>query len=180
MRTPLPSIDRAALLLSGLLICAPAFAQSSAPADGAAPQVVTITGQVSSDLRPYSRYRPGIVEFKRYRHLAPAAELRFGMVTGSFPMKPLPLVRARLEGQGFWNRYEEDLPIVEDGWFTIPDVPDTVEARRGNASVVVSRRNGSSASWMIDVHTPGLPAQVYRLGDLRLECRVYLAIEWDV
>lgn len=32
--------------------------------------------------------------------------------------------------------------------------------------------------WVIDVHSPGLPAQVYRQGDLCLECRVYLAIEW--
>lgn len=31
---------------------------------------------------------------------------------------------------------------------------------------------------MLDIHTPSLPPQTYRLGDLRLECRVHLAIEW--
>jgi hypothetical protein len=168
---------RATALLSGLLVVSLAGAQADNPAGMPEPQVVTVTGNFVSDLRPYSRFLPGVREYKQYHHLAPATELRFGLVTGSFPMKPLPLAKARLEKYSFWSEWSEDLPIQADGWFTIPE---SAEAERRNANVVISRRNGASVKWMIDVHTPGLPPQVYRLGDLRLECRVYLAIEWAV
>ncbi|TFW35658.1 hypothetical protein [Massilia horti] len=168
---------RAVVLLSGGILCNLADAQEIDSASASETPVVTITGNFSSDLRPYSRYLPGIREFEQYHQLAPAAELRFCMVTGSFPMKPLRLTKARLEKGFLWNAWSEDLPVQEDGWFTISE---SEEAERRNANVVVSRRNAASARWVIDVHTPGLPPQVYRLGDLRLECRVYLAIEWAV
>lgn len=156
------------LLAAGL--SAP-VARADAPAEQPA-AVVKVTGQVNRTLRDYRRFLPGIREFNRHRALAPETQLRFGLVTGGFPMKPLPLSRAALESGWFW---EETVPVQEDGWFVLPDSP---EAERRGAKVVVGQRRGVHADWVLDIHTPSLPAQVYRLGDLRLECRVYLAIEW--
>lgn len=169
---------RTAALLSGLVSALAPYGGAGAQAvDTAQPAVVAVTGHYASELRAYSRFLPGIREFEHFHDLAPATRLRFGLVTPSFPMKPLPLAQARLESSSFWSSWSQDLPVEEDGWFTIPD---SKEAEQRDADVVVSRRKGSDARWVIDVHTPGLPPQVYRLGDLRLECRVYLAIEWAV
>lgn len=167
---------RLAMLLSCLLLCHPGRAGTDPddPAAAPKPQVVTITGHFSTDLRPYSWYLPGIREFAHYHGLAPQAALRFGLVSG-LTKKPLPLAQARLEKHGFFSEWTQDLPVEEDGWFSIPE---SEEAERRNADVFISRRSGTSVTWLIDIQTPGLPAQVYRLGDLRLECRVYLAIEW--
>lgn len=133
---------------------------------------IKVTGYVTSAIRPYDRVLPGIREYNVHRHLAPQTELRFGVVTDSFPMKPLTVSKAALEGRWGWS---QELKVVEDGWMLIPDSP---EAEQRKADLVVSRRNAASQNWVIDIHTPSLPPQVYRLGDLRLECRVYLAIEW--
>lgn len=177
----LPCIWRLAALIgaTGMCVCVPAAAQTTA-SDGAPPQVVTITADYTSELRPYTRFLPGIREFRDHHALAPAASLRFGLVTGSFPMKPLPLLKASLEPHSLLfksTEWSEDVAVQDDGWFTLPDSP---EAERRKADLVIARRSSANVSWMIDVHTPGMAPQIYRLGDLRLECRVYLAIEWAV
>jgi hypothetical protein len=155
---------RAGLLLCGLAACLAARAQAEeAP-------VVSVTGQVYRDLRAYSHYLPGVREFRDYHALAPDADLRFGLVSGDTG-KTLPLKHAALEMDGAGVQ----LPIVEEGWFTIPEF---VQEQYVNGDVVVSWRGRSAVMWVLDVHTPDLPYQVYRVGDLRLECRVYLAIEW--
>lgn len=166
---------RLSTLLSCLLACNLAGAQAEYPAATLKPQVVTITGNFSTELRPYSWYLPGIREFRRYHHLAPGAELRFGLVSG-LTSKPLQLAQARLEKRTLWNEWTQDVPVDEEGWFTLPY---SEEAERRNADVMISRRSGADVKWVADVLTPGLPPRTYRLGDLRLECRVYLAIEWD-
>lgn len=74
--------------------------------------VVNVTEKFVSTMRPYARFAPGIREYYRHRNLAPATELRFGLVTGSFPMKPLPLAKARLEGRLWWS---QDLAVLDDG-----------------------------------------------------------------
>lgn len=154
-----------------LLLCAARAAADEVPPADAPVQTVTVPGRFVSEMRPYAHFVPGIREYAQQRQLAPDSELRFGLVTGSFPMKPLPLAKASLEASG-WS---QPLTVQDDGWFLLPDVPEAV---RRNAKLVISKRKGTSAVWTLDVHTPGLPAQTYRLGDLRLECRVYLAIEW--
>ena len=161
------------VLLATCLGASAAWADAPASNDQPA-QVVKVTGQASRSLRDYRQFLPGIREYRTHRQLAPETELRFGLVTGSFPMKPLPLSKASLESGWFW---EEVIPVQEDGWFILPESP---EAERRRAKLVVAQRRGVQASWVLDIHTPSLPAHIYRLGDLRLECRVYLAIEWGI
>jgi hypothetical protein len=165
-----PMIRRLAAIVGLLLQGAATAAQDRVSDDQV--QVVKVAEKFASAMRPYSRFLPGIREYNQHRHLAPATELRFGMVTGSFPMKPLPLAKARLESGWFWS---EDIAVLDDGWFVLPESP---EAEKRNADLVVSQRKAQAAKWVLDIHTPSLPPQTYLLGDLRLECRVYLAIEW--
>ena len=140
-------------------------------------QTITVTANYQSDLRTYRWYLGGLREYEAHRDLSPGTPLRFGMVTPSFPMKPLTISKASLEKTSASSSWSLPLQVTEDGWFTIPL---SKEADERNADVVVSRRNASNARWVIDIHTPTLPPHIYRLGDLRLECRVYLAIEWDL
>ena len=162
--------SRLVAIIGFMLQLPPVVAQDVLPVETI--PVVKVAEKFVSAMRPYSRFLPGIREYNQHRHLAPATELRFGLVTGSFPMKPLPLAKARLEGRLWWS---QDLTVLDDGWFVLPDSPD---AEKRNADLVVSQRKAHAAKWVLDIHTPSLPPQTYRLGDLRLECRVYLAIEW--
>jgi hypothetical protein len=162
-------------LLPALFACRLAFAQADAPAAAPEPQVVTVTGQVYRDLRAYSHYLPGLREFDTYHGLAPNADLRFGVLS-KIRGKLLPLKHARLERNTPLTQWSQDLPLLEVGWFGIPG-PDTNDYR--GTDVEISWRGGGPVTWAIEVHTSDLPYQVYRLGDLRLECRVYLAIEWE-
>lgn len=172
--------QHAAILLA-LLPCAASLAgvPVAEQPDATAAQVVTITGGVVSTVRDYARFSPGIKEFNQHRALAPDAPLRFGLVGNAFPMKPVYPTKATLEaGGGFFSEpWSQELTIVDKGWFLIPESP---EAERRKARVNITMRRAYNAGWVIDVHTPSLPAHAYRLGDLRMECRVYLAIEWEI
>jgi hypothetical protein len=64
------------------------------------------------------------------------------------------------------------LPLAVDSSFT---VPRNQAALDDDADLVLNRRKGQLEG-RPDIHTPGLPANVRRLGDLRLECQVQVAI----
>jgi hypothetical protein len=64
------------------------------------------------------------------------------------------------------------VPVSSDGWFT---VPRSQAAYEQNADLVLNQKKGTY-KFSVEVHTPGLPENVRRLGDLRLECKVELAI----
>jgi hypothetical protein len=163
--------------LGGLALLASTAVRASETASEPPVPVIKVTANFESDLRPYKWYLPGVREYHQYQHLAPAAPLRFAMVTPSFPMKPLKISKASLEKKRWFSTWSLPLEVTEDGWFSLPI---SAEAEARGADVIVSRRNASNARWVIDIHTPTLPFHIYRLGDLRLECRVYLAIEWGI
>lgn len=175
---PISKLSAVALAAVLVVVCDADAQAQAGDVDGAGqPQVVTVTGQVYRDLRPYSHYAPGLREFWQQRHLAPKADLRFGLVSG-LSGKLLPLKHARLVRTAlFSSDWSRNLPLPEDGWFTIPGPQN---AAFMDADIEVSWRGKGTPSWVLDVHTPDLPYRVYRLGDLRLECRVYLAIEWEL
>jgi hypothetical protein len=165
---------RIALLLCGLFACGLAAGQADESSTAPQPNVVSVTGQVYRDLRPYSHYASGLREFRLHHDLAPKADLRFGL-TSNASGKLLPLKHVKIVMDGLLDHWSVDLPIPEEGWFMIPGLDKT---EYEGAGVEVSWRGKGAVMWTLDVHTPDLPYRVYRLGDLRLECRVYLAIEW--
>jgi hypothetical protein len=66
------------------------------------------------------------------------------------------------------DTFERPVPLAADNTFTLAR---DAKALAEDASVRPNRKAGSM-TWRAEVRTPGLPDNVRRLGDLRLECRV--------
>ncbi|HZM34433.1 MAG TPA: hypothetical protein VFC18_08045 [Burkholderiales bacterium] len=100
---------------------------------------------------------------ERREALAPRATLRFKLI----PRKPdVSMDGVRLEVSS--DSVDIPLKVEPDGTFTLKH---DAKALKENARVVPNRKAGTM-TWRADVRTPGLPPNVRRLGDLRMECEV--------
>src|SRR5450830_1972177 len=163
-------------LLAPLCACLlPAMAQekTAAPGDTASQemqQVVDVQGTRDPDLRPYRTMLKGLDAYADHQRLAPGAPLRFMLV----PATP----QARLDGVTLHlsaDNLSIPVPLAADGGFTLTRDKTAYDA---NADLV-SNKKRDTLRWRPDIHTPGLPSNVRRLGDLRLECEVRWAVEQD-
>jgi hypothetical protein len=115
--------------------------------------------------KSYRRMVEGMDLFEKAHALAPNAELRF---------KLLPRKRdTRMDGIALalvGDSFQEPIALAADRTFALERRKD---ALREDASVRPDRR-ARSLTWRAEIRTPGLPPEVRRLGDLRLECRVGL------
>lgn len=187
-----PRYSHTAYLLSVMLLALSAYATEPAThlatdsigtpppqseADQPPSDVITVTGRHVSSLRDYGHLYPGLVAFNEYHALAPQAPLRWTIATLGNQPRIIPIAKASLIKK---NWIAEDwvwpLEVSEDGWFSIPLSRD---AYLQGAEVEVSRKSAYDGSWLLDVKTPGLPPHIYRLGDLRLMCMAYIAINWS-
>lgn len=119
-------------------------------------------------VRTYEAIAAGLDAFEKHHALAPAvAVLQFRIrSTGTNGAEP---PRVRLEGErGFI------LPLALDAG-NLFTVPRSSAAEESDAELVLNRKRSEAR---IDPHvrTPGLPDNRRRLGDLRLECQVLVAI----
>src|SRR5262245_36338852 len=140
--------------LALLAACGAALAQDDA---------LVITAVRDPVKKSYRKMLDGAALFAERQHLAPAASLRFKLL----PRKP----GTRMEGIELAVAAESlalPLQVASDRTFSLE--PDAV-ALKENAQVVPNRKAGT-LTWRADVRTPGLPPDVRRLGDLRLECEV--------
>jgi len=155
----------AALLLAPLL-WQPVAAQDDSKDGG----VVIVNGTRSPELQPYRYMLSGLDAFDDYHELAPAAtEVRFRLRTRkSAPDDAMDGLTVRLWG----DKTELILPLAVDHSFVLPR---NSAAEDDNADVAVNKKK-SYYNWMPEVHSPGVPANMRRLGDLRLECRVLVGI----
>jgi hypothetical protein len=167
------------------------FAATYASAQGAARVAVTLTAEsppaaqvladapsqsvvVSSvrdpDWKSYPVMLKGMDAFSAHHQLAPQASLHFALSARhrDVIMKGITL---RIES----NETTIPVPIAEDGTFILPRDP---KAAQEKAELVLNRKKGE-LRWRPDIHTPQLPENVRRLGDLRLECEVLWAVEKD-
>ena len=163
-------------LLAPLCACLlPAMAQepTAAPGDPVNQEmqrVVDVQGTRDPDLRPYRTMLKGLDAYADHQRLAPGAPLRFMLV----PATP----QARLDGVTLHlsaDNLSIPVPLAADGGFTLTRDKTAYDA---NADLV-SNKKRDTLRWRADIHTPGLPANVRRLGDLRLECEIRWAVEQD-
>ncbi|MGK5044726.1 hypothetical protein ACQ4WP_02355 [Janthinobacterium sp. GB4P2] len=163
-------------LLAPLCACLlPAMAQEQAAAPGdtatqAMQQVVDVQGTRDPDLRPYRTMLKGLDAYADHQRLAPGAPLRFMLI----PATP----QARLDGVTLHlsaDNLSIPVPLAADGGFTLTRDKTAYDA---NADLV-SNKKRDTLRWRADIHTPGLPQNVRRLGDLRLECEIRWAVEQD-
>ena len=150
---------------------APAPATAAAPASVDEPAVVQVEGIRNPMMHSYRTIIAGLDAFDKFHALAPTApEVRFRLAAnkgakGRVSSEPLTL---RIVGSG----EPVVLPVGADGTVLIPRIQSAYDDK---ADVVLNRRK-DQLHGTPEVRTPGLPANVRRLGDVRLECQIVMAM----
>ena len=161
MRT-LPAIAIAVLFASGL----PAAAQDSKPDS---PEEIKINAMRDPEVRKYAAIVAGLDAFDKHHAMAPKVPvLRFRVEGRDSADKPV-LPAARLGGD---DGFSLALAVDADGMFTVPRSRAALDA---NSELVLNQKRARFRVTPV-VRSPGMPDHVRRLGDLRLECRVQVAI----
>lgn len=163
------------LILASLLLILPglrAVAADDPPAPEPAPaeeiQQVSVSGIRNPELRSYRSLLAGLDAFEEKHRLAPKAEaLRFTLKPRS-SKESLAGIALRIVG----GESSIPVPIAADGSFVLPR---DKEAERNDADLILNRPKGA---WNggVEIRSANVPATMRRLGDLRLECQVVIAI----
>jgi hypothetical protein len=157
----------AAGLLLGHSVVSPAMADEV--------RTVEVNGMRNPELKPYRVMLAGVDAFDDYHALAPTApEVRFrlrlnsgakeGAKEGAVPDN----LTLRIAG----NQSSVVVPLTADGQFSLPRIAALLD---DDADLVLNQRKGNYR-WDAEVRSEGLPSNVRRLGDLRLECEVSIAV----
>ncbi|MES2148766.1 MAG: hypothetical protein V4508_03140 [Pseudomonadota bacterium] len=131
---------------------------------------VLVPGIRNPDLKRYRVMLAGLDAFDEYHTLAPAAtQLRFKLRprTGS-PAADMENLALRIAG----DTSSIEVAVAADGIFTLPR-SETAEDK--DADLVLNKKHGGYR-WRPDIHSDGVPDGMRRLGDVRLECKVLIAI----
>lgn len=129
----------------------------------AADDAVVVTAVRDPVKKSYKKMIDGAALFEERKNLAPDAALRFKLIPRQ--------TDTRMEGielEVAADSIAIPLKVAPDQTFTIER---NRTALKENAQVMPNRKAGTM-TWRADVRTPGLPPNVRRLGDLRLECEV--------
>jgi hypothetical protein len=158
------------MMRRALFLCL-ALAGSAHAADepSPAPQSVNVNSIKDPEMRSYRSIWAGLNTFDERHALAPSAPLRFRMIR--------PDGKAANAADGLVLRLASDdssvpVPIGADG---VVDIGRSQAAYDADATFILNQKSGRFSA-RPDIRTPGLPENVRRLGDLRLECRVSVAI----
>jgi hypothetical protein len=131
------------------------------------PSTVHVKALRNPAVRKYKTILVGLDTFEKHHALAPKVpELRFrieGRRGAGLPEQP----SVRIEGERDFL-----LPLALDAAnrFTVPRSEAALDAR----GELVLNQKQSQYQILPEVRTPGLPGNVRRLGDLRLECKVLI------
>lgn len=153
-----------------LVLSGSAWAQVTAPEAGMETKV-EVSGVKDPELRPYRIMSRGLDAFDKHHGLAPGASLRFALKNEDGTTQSPDGLALRLSGDTV------DLPLALDGDATFI-LPRSQEAFDDNADLVLNRKK-SRMRWRPRVRSPGVPDNVRRLGDMRLECEVAWAVMKD-
>ena len=144
-------------------------APSDTPAPPAAPDAparVTIATTRDPVDKSYRKMIAGMDRFERLHALAPQATLRFQLLP-RLSTTELDGITLRVAG----DSVSLPVTVAPDHTFTLPR---DARALAQDAALVASRKT-STLTWRAQVRSPGVPAGMRRLGDLRLECQVGVA-----
>jgi len=134
------------------------------------PKMVAVKGLKDPELRSFRSVTVGLDTFDAYHQLAPKVPaLRFRLkAREATEDKSTGGITLNIVGNG------DPIPVAieADGGFSIGR---NEAAYDDDADLMFNRKRGQFSS-IADIRTPGLPGNVRRLGDLRLECKVNIAI----
>jgi len=149
-----------------LFLLLAATAAQAAPPD---PPKVFVPGTKIAMGWPYAVLAAGMAAFEEERELAPQAVLRFRLLLSPGVAVLDNIALTLVDGD-----HMAAVLITPEGFFQLD------RARRGAGARLAVNRNGAqfdgNRAPQPDVRTPGLPGNVRRLGDLRLECQVKMAM----
>lgn len=172
-----------ASLLTGLILCAGMAAaqdQAAAPADVPAQDVVPSKDQEGvvhvnalrkPEMHAYRAIVAGMDKFDQLHAMAPAVP-RLVFVARSRGNGGAPLTGAAPTAKLYADGFSLPLPLDDTLQFT---VPRNQQAWDRKAELVLSRKRREVMVWP-DIRTPGLADNQRRLGDVRLECQVLIAV----
>ena len=146
----------------------PASVQVDAPAD--ASQSGHVNSVRNTELKSYRVMAAGLDAFDDHHALAPRArEVRFQLIPGpGAPDNAMQDLSLRIAG----NETSIVLPLAADGSFTLPR---STQADKEDADLITNKKKGQYR-WQPVIRSDGVPAGMRRLGDLRLQCQVTIAI----
>jgi hypothetical protein len=152
-----------------LLLTGAAHAQDDVAPGAKREGVVHVNAIKNPEMHSYRAIAAGLDTFDDQHALAPAApQLRFSVRARGGVDLASNMPTAKLSGDAF----SLPLPVGADALF---EVPRSQQAWDTNAELVLSRKRKDVQVWP-HVRTPGLADNQRRLGDLRLECQVLIAI----
>lgn len=153
----------ATLVVLAAPTAAAAAAANDARAQDAVPPRVTVTSTRDPVDKSYRKMIAGMDRFEREHVLAPQAVLRFELLP-RLPSTQLDGITLRVAGDTL------SLPVVvaPDHTFSLER---NAQALKEDAALIASRKT-STLTWRARVRSPGVPSNMRRLGDLRLECKV--------
>ncbi len=143
-------------------LLAAALAGAAHGQDAAPPRVTVMATRDPVD-KSYRKMVAGMQRFEREHALAPQATLRFELLP-RLPTTRLAGITLRVAG----DTVSLPVPVAPDHTFTLEL---NAQALKEDAALVASSKT-STLTWRARVRSPGVPAGMRRLGDLRLECRV--------
>jgi hypothetical protein len=153
-------------------IAAHADTQADTPADAAVDtsQSIHVSSIRNPELKSYRVMTAGLDAFDDHHALAPRArEVRFQLIPGpGAPDNAMQDLSLRIAG----NETSIVLPLAADGSFTLPR---SAQAEREDADLVTNRKK-DTYRWQASVRSDDVPPGMRRLGDLRLQCQVGIAI----
>ncbi len=155
-------------LLSPFAIAQTSEERSAEPEAEAALQSIEVKDARDPYLRPYRTMLKGVTAFEKYHRHASQGELRF-ILRASVPGSSIKDVTLRIAGPSITI----PVPIAEDGTFSLPI---NEAAAADNADMLLNQKK-EAMRWRPYIRSPGLGTNMRRLGDVRLECEVYWAIE---
>ena len=148
--------------------CATVFAQERVNATpGTVLPAVTVTANSTRNQveKSYRKMIKGMDLFEKRRSLAPAAALRFKLLPRRSDTDMSQIVLEVVS-----DTVQIRVPVAPDHTFVLERNPLALD----EDAAVTPNRKTLSMTWRTEIRTPGLPSNVRRLGDLRLECQVGL------
>lgn len=156
------------LTVLAILALGHSAAHAEAPADTG--QSIHVNSIRNPELKSYRVMAAGLDAFDEYHALAPKArEMRFQLIPGpGTPADIMQDVALRIAG----NDTTITVPLSADGSFVLPR---SAQADSEDADLVTNRKQGQFR-WQASVRSDDVPPGMRRLGDLRLQCQVMVAI----
>lgn len=149
-----------------ILSCEEAFAQQQVPETNSRDEQVVVQATRDPVDKSYAKMVKGMDTFERRHELAPDATLRFKLLPRA-PDAQMDGIVLKIVGDTFSMPVE----LAPDHTFALERNQQAIDE---SAAVIVNRKE-NSVTWRTEIRTPGLPYNVRRLGDLRLECHVGFA-----